>query len=65
VKKLASARAGRHPEETISKLAYTVSPAKTWVQKPAKNLDSGIRRNDDQRRLSHFEMISKKDEQAC
>jgi hypothetical protein len=44
--------------ETISKLAYTVTPAKAGVQNPGKNLDSGFRRNDDQRRLSHFEIVS-------
>jgi hypothetical protein len=44
--------------ETISKLAYTVTPAKAGVQNPAKNLGSGFRRNDDQRCLSHFEIVS-------
>ena len=35
-----------------------VTPAKAGVQNPAKNLDSGFRRNEDQRHLSHFEIVS-------
>jgi hypothetical protein len=46
-------------QEIISKLAYTVTPAKAEVQNPTEKLDSGFRRNDDQRRLRHFEMVSK------
>ena len=52
-------RAGRARRlETISKLAYTVTPAKAGVQNSSKKLDSGFRRNDDQRHLSPFEIAS-------
>ncbi len=44
--------------ETISKITYTVTPAKAGVQNPSKDLDSGFRRNDDQGRLGHFEIVS-------
>ena len=44
--------------ETISRFAYTVTPAKAGVQNSAKNLDSGFRRNDTQRRLSHLGRVS-------
>jgi hypothetical protein len=45
--------------ETISKLACAVTPAQAGVQKSAKTLlDSGFRRNDDQRRSGYFEIGS-------
>ena len=43
-------------KETIPKLAYTVTPAQAGVQAPSNNLDSGFRRNDDRRRLNHFQI---------
>jgi len=44
--------------ETLSELAHTVTPANAGVQKTYRNLDSGVRRNDVQQPLCHFEILS-------
>jgi hypothetical protein len=44
--------------ETIFELAHTVTPAYAGVQNSYTNLDSGFRRNDVQRPLCHFEIVS-------
>ncbi len=44
--------------ESISELTYFVTPAKAGIQNSYESLDSGFRRNDVQRPLCHFEMVS-------